>query len=109
MDSTISRADLEEHCARMVAAAPEPVRSAAMADREFARHVGLKIMRTLQSDAGYTFDLNEFARALREVVGGAEEVRFETVDGIVEAKGCVDAEGTARIVTPTGTLIQPLA
>jgi hypothetical protein len=46
---------------------------------------------------------------LREVVGGAEEVRFEAAGEAVEAKGSVDGDGTARIVTPKGTLIQPLA
>src|SRR5262245_59826248 len=109
MDSTISRADLEEHCARMVAAAPESVRQAAMADGEFARHVGLKITRTLRSDVGYTFDLKELARVLMDVLEGAKEVRFETDDGTIEAKGFVDVQGTAHIVTPKGTLIQPLA
>jgi hypothetical protein len=107
--STISRSDGEEYCGQIVASAPEPVRQAAMADGEFARHVGLKITRTLRSDGGYTFDLNEFARMLREVVGGAEEVRFEAAGEAVEAKGSVDGDGTARIVTPKGTLIQPLA
>jgi hypothetical protein len=109
MDSMIKRSDVEQQCGQIVAAAPEPVRQAAMADGEFARHVGLKITRTLSSDAGYIFDLDEFARVLRELAGGAEEVRFEAAGEAVEAKGSVDADGTARILTPKGTLIQPLA
>jgi hypothetical protein len=94
----------------MVSAAPEAVRRAVIADKQFAREVGLKIKSTLTSQLGYVVEAHEFTRMLREVVGGAASVTFWTSAGeTVAATASVDADGAAHLVTPTGTLFQPLA
>jgi hypothetical protein len=108
--TTINRADLQAQCGMMVAAAPEAVRRAVIADKQFARDMGLKITSTLTSQLGYVVETREFTLMLREAVEGTANITFRTSDGeAVAATASVDADGAAHLATPKGTLIQPLA
>src|SRR5262245_27312711 len=110
MESTISQADLKAQCRMMISAAPQLVRRVVIADKQFARDVDLKIKSTISTQLGYIVEANEFTRMLREVVGGAAKVAFQTSDGeAVATTASVDTDGAAHLITPKGTLFQPLA